>query len=61
MLLINIRKMLKELWGSNGNYKFANLGWLSWGGCDYLKKVVFHGHNLDKDKLRTNLAMFYGI
>ncbi|NLM25584.1 MAG: nucleoside triphosphate pyrophosphohydrolase family protein [Firmicutes bacterium] len=44
----------------SGNYKFANLGMGLAGEagevCDYLKKVVFHGHNLDKDKLRDELG-----
>ncbi len=41
-------------------YLFANLGMGLAGEagevCDYLKKVVFHGHQLDKDKVCDELG-----
>lgn len=40
--------------------RFANLGMGLAGEagevCDYLKKVVFHGHELDKEKLSDELG-----
>ncbi len=40
--------------------RFANLGMGLAGEsgevCDYLKKVVFHGHSLDADKLKDELG-----
>lgn len=41
-------------------YTFANLGMGLAGEagevCDYLKKVVFHGHSMDKEKLSDELG-----
>jgi len=41
-------------------YLYANLGMGLAGEagevCDYLKKVVFHGHSLDKDKVCDELG-----
>ncbi len=41
-------------------YKLANLGMGLAGEagevCDYLKKVVFHGHSLDKEKVCDELG-----
>ena len=41
-------------------YKLANFGMGLAGEsgevCDYLKKVVFHGHDLDQDKLADELG-----
>lgn len=45
---------------TSDQYKYANLGMGLAGEagevCDYLKKVVFHGHDLDKDKLCDELG-----
>ncbi len=42
------------------DYLFANLGMGLAGEagevCDYLKKVIFHGHTLDKEKLCDELG-----
>lgn len=45
---------------TQGLAKFANLGMGLAGEagevCDYLKKVVFHGHELDREKLTDELG-----
>ena len=44
--------------GNNGGYAHLGMGLSGEAGevCDYLKKVVFHGHPLDKQKLVEELG-----